>query len=182
MARKRLGFKPSHKQILSQNEIAMDFMLLSLPPSDPRHQEAQRRQNARLTRIVDAMPVAKRAKPRQLEAPVVSAIADLLAVHPRVLWAARFNSGQASYEAKSGKYAPVAFHRIVRQPTPTRMPDFFGVLSCGLPFAVEAKAPGWTKPKDDREREQMAFLNMIALVGGTALFATSADDVAKALA
>lgn len=130
----------------------------------------------------------KRAAPRQLEAPVVQAIGELLAVHPRVIWAARFNSGAASYEAASGRYAPVWFHKFLRAPEKMRMPDFMGIVADSLGYhnldfiiAIEAKAPGWTKPRDDREREQAAFLAMIRSAGGIGIFATSAEQVAEAL-
>lgn len=156
MARRPLGFKPSLRE--------------------------QRLQMASIK------PKRERAAPVQREAPVVAAISELLAVHPRVLWAARFNSGMASYEAKTGRYAPVWFHKFLRMPEPMKMPDIFGLTlekhTCGLwtrPIAVEVKAPGFTKPRDLREREQAAFLEMIRSAGGIALFATSADEVAEAL-
>ena len=183
MARRRFGFKPTLREQQKSHLAAMRFMAMAAPEEKRVAAEA----------YIDTMeaqikPKRERAAPRALEAPVVSAIADLLAVHPRVLWAARFNSGQASYEAKSGKYAPVAFHRIVRQPYKTRMPDFFGLIvdtsgrmEWAMPFAVEAKAPGWSKPRDDREREQAAFLRMVTNCGGIGIFATSAEEVAEAL-
>lgn len=128
----------------------------------------------------------KRAAPRQLEAPVIKAISELLALHPRVIWAARMNSGMASYEAKSGRYSPVWFHKIVRAPFAIRMPDFIGMLrgedgKTGIPFACEAKAPGWRGPRDEREREQSMFLQMVDAWGGIGCFATSADEVAVLL-
>ena len=189
---RRMKFKPKLRDTMLANARALEFWAGAAPPEKAKAAEefvasalaaippAPKR---RATGVdIDSIHGTKRAAPRQLEAPVVKAIGELLAVHPRVLWVARFNSGAASYESASGRYAPVHFHRVVREPYKTRLPDFFGVLTCGLPFCVEAKAPGWTKPRDDREREQMAFLNMIAIVGGTALFATSADQVAAALA
>lgn len=137
-------------------------------------------------------PARERAAPRKLEAPVVAAISELLSVHPRVIWAARFNSGAASYEAASGKFAPVWFHKFVRQPERMRMPDFFGIThKRGIAdepsdspvkiIAIEAKAPGWTKPRDDREREQAAFLAMVRDCGGIGIFATDVEQVTAAL-
>ena len=125
-------------------------------------------------------PVRPRAKPRQLEAPVVAAIAELLAVHPKVLFAVRQNSGMASYEAKSGKYAPVFFYRILTK-QPMTIPDFWGVLRDGRMLAIEVKAPGFVEPRTDTERRQAAFLAMVRNCGGVGLFATSADQVAEAL-
>ena len=130
-------------------------------------------------------PVRQRAVPRQLEAPVITAISELLAVHPKVLWAARFNRGAMFREVSPGRFVPYWFHRVLREPEKTRMPDFFGLMRnrgwIYVPIAVEAKAPGWTKPRDDREREQAAFLRMIIDCGGIGIFATSCDDVARAL-
>ena len=144
--------------------------------------------------LAQPAPPRQRAAPRSLEGPVVAAISELLAVHPRVIWAARFNSGAASYEAASGKYAPVWFHKFLRAPEKMRMPDFFGlgggiskpehrlIINNAYPIAIEAKAPGWTKPRNDREREQEAFLVMIRDCGGIGIFATDAAQVAAALA
>jgi len=123
----------------------------------------------------------KRAAPRQLEAPVVAAISELLAVHPRVLFAVRQNSGMASYEAKSGNYAPVYFYRLLRHGKDVTITDFWGILRDGRMLAIEAKAPGWSKPRNDRELAQANFLALIRNIGGVALFATSADQVAEAL-
>ena len=177
----RRGFKPSLREQMRQSLAAQKWLAAGAP--DEKKEIAA----AHLARMeADQLPpVRSRNKPRQLEAPVVAAISELLAVHPNVLWAARFNSGAASYEASTGRYAPVWFHRILRQPEKTRMPDFFGLL-CGVslhnaPFAIEAKAPGWTRPRDDREREQAAFLRMVTEYGGIGLFATSAEQVAEAL-
>jgi hypothetical protein len=105
-------------------------------------------------------------------------------VHPRVLIALRMNSGAASYESKTGAYAPVWFHKWLRYPEKMRMPDFIGFYgkptSC-FPFAIEAKRPAWNRPRDDREREQEAFLHFIVSCGGIGIFATSVDQVAEAL-
>jgi len=115
------------------------------------------------------------------EAEIVAAISELLSRHPRVLIAIRMNSGAASYEASTGRYAPVWFHRFLRYPEKMRMPDFIGWLIDGRPFAIEAKRPTWTRPRDDREREQAIYLEAIRKIGGIGIFATSADQVAAAL-
>jgi hypothetical protein len=126
-------------------------------------------------------PKRERAAPRQLEAPVVAAISELLARHPKVLWMLRVNAGMASYEAKSGKWAPVHFHRWLRSPSPMRMPDFYGMLVDGRSIALEAKKPTWQKPTDQREREQADFLLCIRERGGIGAFVTSADQVSEIL-
>lgn len=97
-----------------------------------------------------------------------------------MLFAVRQNSGAASYEAKSGKYAPVHFYRILTS-QPVTITDFWGILRDGRMLAIEAKAPGWKEPRTDREFKQAAFLMLVRNCGGIGIFATSADDVANAL-
>ena len=180
----RRGFKRSLREQREASLRVMQFMA-GAAPAHKREAAAEFIAGAQ----GDIKPKRERAAPRSLEGPVVAAISELLAVHPRVIWAARFNSGAASYEAASGKYAPVWFHKFLRAPEKMRMPDFFCLVDgqewsvnprC-LPFAIEAKAPGWTKPRDDREREQATFLKMIRECGGIGIFATSADQVMAAL-
>lgn len=180
---RKLGFKPTLRdQRESVNKALDHYALLSGRPTPEGMKNV-------------IAPRRAQAARRDLEGPVISAISELLAVHPRVIWAARFNSGMASYEAKSGRYAPVWFHKFLRMPEPMRMPDFFGLTGdtvmptflnpqpsgCLRFIAIEAKAPGWTKPRDAREREQAAFLAMIRSAGGIGIFATSAEQVAEAL-
>ena len=183
MTRGKLGFRKSFReQIEAANKADRYYALMA--GKEPQNQTV-------------LPPKRERAAPRKLEAPVVAAISELLAVHPRVIWAARFNSGMASYDAGTRKYAPVWFHKFLRSPEKMRMPDFFGlyldkklyptdlqvvnVRQVMLPIAIEAKAPGWSKPRDDREREQAAFLAMVRNAGGIGIFATSAEQVAEAL-
>lgn len=167
MARK-FGFRPSAAQMKRQTQAIMEAMI-----TDPAQLARWRAENPA------AAPKRERAAPRQLEAPVVAGIADLLAVHPRVLFAVRQNTGAASYEAATGRYAPVYFYKILTG-QPMTITDFWGLLRDGRPFAIEAKAPGWKAPKDDRERRQWAFLAMIRNCGGAAGFATSVEE-AKAI-
>ena len=120
-----------------------------------------------------------------MEGPVVAAISELLAVHPRVLFAVRQNSGSASYETKSGKWAPVDFYRILthgKDTQPLTITDFWGILRGGRVLAVEAKAPGFREPRTEREFKQANFLMLVRNCGGIGIFATSVDQVATALA
>ncbi len=119
---------------------------------------------------------------RALEADVLRAVGDLLARHPKVSYALRVNSGAASYEAKTGKYAPVHFHKWIRSPVQCRMPDFFGALTDGRTIAFECKRPGWREPRDKREFEQAAFLMLIRNLGGIGEFITDAEQVNALLA
>jgi hypothetical protein len=123
-----------------------------------------------------------RKQPVPLEKEVLRSIGELLAVHPAVLFALRMNSGAASYEAASGKFAPVWFHVWVRSPQRCRMSDFFGATVDHRMLALEVKRPGWTKPTDERERQQAAFLETIRGAGGIGAFVTSSDEVARLLA
>ncbi len=130
---------------------------------------------------IDAVHGTKRA-PVQREAPVVAAISELLARHPKVLFAVRQNTGMASYEAASGKYAPVRFYRVLTHSSnDMTITDFWGILRDGRPLAIEAKAPGFREPRTDREFRQAAFLSMVRNAGGIGIFATSSEDVAAAL-
>jgi hypothetical protein len=47
--------------------------------------------------------------------------------------------------------------------------------------AIEAKRGGWTKPTDDRERAQAAFIDLVRRCGGVAGFVTSLEDLARVL-
>lgn len=116
----------------------------------------------------------------ELEASVIADISKLLAHHPKVLFACRSNSGAAYMTGRDGKDMPVTFNRIIRSPVQMRISDFWGILSDGRPFAIECKRRNWTKPTDQREHEQAAFLQMVRDAGGIGVFATCAEDVVNA--
>jgi len=113
----------------------------------------------------------------ELEASVISEISKLLAHHPKVLFACRSNSGAAYMMGRDGKEMPVTFNRIIRSPVAMRISDFWGILKDGRPFSIECKRRSWTKPTDQREHEQAAFLQMVRDCGGIGIFATCAEDV-----
>ena len=113
----------------------------------------------------------------ELEASVIADISKLLAHHPQVLFARRNNSGTAYLPGRDGKDMPVQFTRIIKSPVPMRIPDFDGYLIDGRKFAIECKRRNWTKPTDQREHEQAAFLQMVRDAGGVGLFATCVEDV-----
>ena len=118
----------------------------------------------------------------ELEASVIADISKLLAHHPRVLFACRSNSGAAYMTGRDGKEMPVTFNRIIKSPVQMRMPDFWGLYHGKfgvLPFAIECKRRNWTKPTDQREHEQAAFLQMVRDACGVGIFATCAEDVIK---
>lgn len=116
----------------------------------------------------------------ELEASVIADISKLLAHHPQVLFACRSNSGAAYMTGRDGKEMPVTFNRIIKSPVQMRMPDFWGLYHGKfgvLPFSIECKRRSWTKPTDQREHEQAAFLQMVRDAGGVGLFATCVEDV-----
>ena len=188
MAR-RFGFKPTLRQQVASVSRVLDFYDRRGDPNyapeiEKANELAKLDESGEKLEAGFAPSRGVRAKPRQLEAPVVQAISELLACHPRVLIALRMNSGAASYEAKTGAYAPVWFHKWLRYPEKMRMSDFLGIYKRDcytFALAIEAKAPGWTKPRDAREHEQAAFLAFIRSCGGIGIFATSAEQVAEAL-
>ncbi len=108
--------------------------------------------------------------PEPKEADVLSAVLQALALHPRVAWAQRMNSGAGRILRKGG------VSQFMRFGFPG-CPDVLGQLRDGRVLAVETK-----RPSGEPTREQKAFLDCVNANGGLALVARSADDVWKALA
>lgn len=115
------------------------------------------------------------------ESEILSAVTDLLCAHPKTVFVCRQNSGMASYEAKTGRYAPVHFYKILKAPSKMTIVDVWGLLNDGRMFAVETKNSAWIRPSNDREERQAAFLALIRKHGGIGIFATDAQQVAEAL-
>lgn len=117
-----------------------------------------------------------------LEGPVQTAIGELLAIHPKVLFAVRQNSGmmQTEYQNKSTgevKSSYTWFYKWARRRSKKmRITDFWGMLVDGRMFAIEAKKPSWTKPTDDREHEQMEFMLTVRSAGGVSGFANCVEQ------
>jgi len=129
---------------------------------------------------IDVKPkreIVNHSDKHELEASVIAEISKLLAHHPNVLFACRSNSGAAYMLGRDGKEMPVTFNRIIRSPVQMRISDFWGILRDGRPLAIECKRRSWTKPTDQREHEQAAFLQMVRDAGGVGIFATCAEDV-----
>lgn len=186
------GFRRSHRETLLANNAADAYYaaMSGKPPQAqayvrPKRAQPVSRSATNIDRVHSQAEIERANHPK--EAAVLRAISDLLEVHPRVVCAWRQNSGAASYDAKDGKYRPIHFYSWIRRPARMRLPDIVGLMlrkdGLGLaPLAIEAKREGWTKPTDDREYEQAAYLELVRSHYGVALFATSADQVAAALA
>lgn len=131
----------------------------------------------------DLVPVAEKRKHTKkmddadTEAAVMREITALLAVHPKVLFAWRQNSGMSYNEGG----APVFFYRWVRSRVKMRIPDFVGMLTDGRMLALEAKHRFWKSPMGTREGEQQAFLMTVRNAGGVSGFVTSAAEAQKVI-
>lgn len=55
-------------------------------------------------------------------------------------------------------------------------PEMVG-LTLAVFTAAEVKKPGWTKPTDDRERQQEQFILTVRRMGGIGFFITNPDDL-----
>jgi hypothetical protein len=129
--------------------------------------------------------VVHKSDPSELEAAVSSEVAQVLAAHPNVWMAFRQNSGSASLPGRDGKDMPVWFYKVIKQPKPIRVSDYWGFLKGEermRPFAFEVKRRDWKYSASDiKEREQLAFLDCIRIAGGVAAFVTSGEQVLKLL-
>lgn len=186
---KRLGFRQSHQDTLREmnranaGQEAMFGDLRNAKGIEPLEQLALKvKRGGGDPRNATDIDRVHRKQPIPLEAEVLRAICELLAAHPKVLIAVRQNTGAASYEAKTGRYAPVHFYKLIKRPVEMTLPDIWGLLKDGRYFACEVKREDFTKPRNEREFRQAAFLSAVRNCGGIGIFATSADQVADALA
>ena len=116
-----------------------------------------------------------------LEKHVIRAVGELLAVHPRCFLAVRQNSGGASYEQASGKYAPIFFYKLLRPHDAMTITDFWGIVKTPrfdlyLPFAIECKRPSWNGISSDREMRQEKFIALICESGGVGGFVRNVEE------
>ncbi len=130
----------------------------------------------------DRKPVKVRAAPTpsdptQLEAAVIREIAELLGNHPKVLFAVRQNSGAAEIGG-----VPIWFYRWARRRgVEMTLTDYWGCLTDGRMFAIEAKRRSWTRVSDKREEMQQAFINVVISAGGVGGFAVSGEQARNIL-
>ena len=118
---------------------------------------------------------SKRMADDDREESVMREVAALLAIHPKVLFAIRQNSGMS----QNASGTPIWFYRWVRSRTKMRVTDFWGLLTDGRMFALEAKNRLWKAPSGEREFEQQEFLTAIREAGGVAGFVTSAEQAQR---
>lgn len=131
-------------------------------------------------KVVRAAPVPSSKPPVPLEADVSKAVSQYLAAHPKVKFAVRQNSGAAMMTGKGGAQMPIFFYKFAaRKGIEMRITDYWGLTneSPSRMFAIEVKRPGWTKPIDQREREQANFIEVVGLGG----FVTCVEDVERLL-
>ena len=115
--------------------------------------------------------------PTQLEAAVSREIAEVLAIHPKVLFAVRQNSGMSEFGENK-----VWFYRWARRRgVEMTLTDYWGCLTDGRMFAIEAKRRSWTRVSDKREEMQQAFINVVISAGGVGGFATSGEQALEIL-
>ena len=133
-----------------------------------------------ITPIKERRVMQPRTDHDDLEKYVITAITELLAIHPQVKFAVRQNNGSAFREVE-GKQVPVKFYRWVKSDGEMLLPDFWGMMKDGRLFMIEAKKPSWKKPTDERERQQLNMLLTVRQAGGMAGFATCVEQAQKIL-
>lgn len=117
------------------------------------------------------------------EAGVQGAIRLAAPRHGGLLW--RNNSGAASDEfGRTVRYGLANDSKKLNDVF--KSSDLIGITPVtwqgrrfGVFTAVECKEPGWTKPRNDRDRAQANFLMTVESLGGIAMFANSVDTYAQ---
>ena len=167
----------SHRDILIQNQKAMDTMALLVG-----------RPTVNLGPIPDA---PKKREPRTeapqipLEKDVQKAIIDFLLCHPKIGLVERINSGTMQSDNGDGTTRYTQFNKVYGRASNGEymdMPDICCTLKGqGRRFVIEVKRPGWKKPINEHERRQAAYIQHIIECGGYGMFATCVEDVVSAL-
>ena len=134
--------------------------------------EYQRKQSELRARPRAPPKRLKLTRPAPKETDVLTVVRQALAFDKRVAWVGRFNSG-LMWQETAGKRRPVRFHDV------PGLSDLIGQMTDGRLLALEIKRPGWTKPTDERERQQAAFIELVLRHGGVAGFVRSVEDVKK---
>lgn len=167
--KRRFGHVSLRERLL-QNKRALDFLADSA--GKPRMAESSLMPPEPKKRA----PAGSSGQP--LEADTIRAVGQLLARHPRVLFAVRQNGGAMT---DSEGRTSIWFYKIVRASSRMVLPDFWGFLDGGVPFALECKRPGWKfRGFDEHAKRQRAFLMLVQLMGGRSGFccdATEANEI-----
>ena len=117
--------------------------------------------------IAPSRQIANRSAPDELEAAVSDEVEAVLCSLPTIIFAVRQNSGATAEYVSFWKWVKW------RELEPATLPDYWGVATFGF-WCLEAKRRDWTfNPKDDRQRKQKAFIDIVNAHGGRAGFVTS---------
>ena len=138
---------------------------------------------------IDIPPAPKPRAPAQpsglpLEKDVQFDIIMELRRHPMVGLVERVNSGTAMEVNGDGSKRFIDFSHVYSVPGVERMrPSDISVTlkPSGRRLVIEVKRPGWSRPRDERERQQIAYIQHIRACGGYGMVATSWDEVSTEL-
>jgi len=114
-----------------------------------------------------------------LERDVLKTIIAGLRIHPMIGLVERVNSGSAVETNADGSQRHIQFHHVYSVAgQKMRSVDVHCTLTpSGKRFVVEVKRQGWSRPKDQREEEQVAYIQHVRACGGHGMVATSWDEV-----
>lgn len=160
------------RQILEENQKQADFLcdLMGNPRRENKMLQKLGQKKEKEFKLV--------SPPQPLESDIQKAIITYLLKHPKIGLVERINSGAASGEDAHGNRTFVRFHKIYAHNM--RKVDIECTLKGphgGKRLVIEVKRPPWTKPRDEREREQENYINHVYSLGGYGLFACSLEQV-----
>lgn len=121
--------------------------------------------------------VVNRSEPGDLEAAVMREVAQVIALHPKVLIAYRQNSGQITDH--TGR--PVVMYRFIKVPTELTLVDFICWMKDGTLTVLEAKRRGWKYTGTHREKLQEACIIAVRGAGGRGGFVTNGQQALEIL-
>lgn len=175
-----MAFKPSLQDMRRASLAAQQAM------AGPNTSEAGRKHLAEFAATVK--PKVSRgprtASVTASESEVQRSIIAFLCGHQKVALVIRFNSGAVSDGKSYIEFAHIysrGFHG-----ENLRLPDVYALLRDGRTMWIECKRADWTRTHGGstlaiREKEQCNFLEHVEACGGIGIFATSIDDVERAL-
>lgn len=168
LARRGRAVRKSLREVIAQNN-ASDRFYAAMAGKEPRAQSV----------IAPVRAYTKRTASDDLEAAVSIEVGQLLATHPRIIFAIRQNTGAtADY---------VWFYRWIKSPNPMTITDYIGFMFAGeplraVPFAIECKRRDWKfTGRIEREELQREYIQTIIDCGGRGGFVTSAEQALEIL-